>query len=146
MFEVENSFFGWQYTARETTTKLAIAVMLAYCALAFAHLIYSAISGVSSTACDSVGELVALAINTSPTETMQNTCAGIVGKTAFQTRVRVMQTSGKHLEMVFGDDQDPNADISKLVLNEKYGSIPIGKEDENGGLKVEEQGKMRKRI
>lgn len=119
--------------------------MLAYCILVVAHLIYSAVSGVSSTAWDSVAELVALAMNSSPTEALQNTCAGIVGKKGFQTHVRVMKTSEKHLELVFGEVQDPNADISKLIMNEKYGSIAEGKKDEDEALKLEGQGEIRKR-
>lgn len=105
--------------------------MLTYCILVLAHLIYSAISGVSSTAWDSVAEMIALAMNSSPTEALQNTCAGIVGKTAYQTHVRVLKKGEKHLELVFGEVQDPNADISKLVMNEKYGSIAKAREDED---------------
>lgn len=127
MFELESLVYGWQYSAREITTKLAIAVMLTYCILVVAHLIYSAISGVSSTAWVSVSELVALAMNSSPTEALQNTCAGIVGRKAYETHVKVLRTSEKHLELVFGEIKDPNADITKLVMNEEYGSIAVTK-------------------
>ena len=118
--------------------------MLAYCILVLAHLIYSAISGVSSTAWDSVAELVALAMNSSPTEALQNTCAGIVGRKAYETHVRVMKTSDKHLELVFGEVKDPNADVSRLVMNEKYGKVAIGKEEDET-VNVEGQGELRKR-
>lgn len=137
--------FGWIYTARDTTTKLAIAVMFTYCVLVLAHVIYSAISGVSSTAWDSVAELVALAMNSSPTETLQNTCAGITGRRAYETRVRVLKTSEKHLELVFGEIKDPNADTSEMVMNEKYGRVAIGKKDEDETFQVEGQGEIRKR-
>ena len=131
--------------AREVPTKLAIAVMLAYCFLVLAHIIYLAISGVSSTAWDSVAELVALAMNSSPTEALQNTCAGIVGKKAYETEVRVLKTSEKHLELVFGEVKDSNADISKLVMNEKYGRISRVKEDEDGLVKPGAREGMRER-
>lgn len=139
--------YGWQYTARGTTTKLAIAVMLTYCFLVLAHLLYSAISGVSSTAWDSTAEMVALAMNSSPTEALHNTCAGIIGKNAYQTHVRVMKTSEKHLELVFGEVKDPNADITKLAMNEKYGGIAGQgeKEDEDEPSILEGQGEIRKR-
>lgn len=144
---MENSIYGWQYSTQETTTKLAIAVMVTYCVLALAHLLYSAISGVSSTAWDSTAELVALAMNSSPTEALHNTCAGIIGKRAYQTNVRVMKTSEKHLELVFGEVKDPNADITKLVMDEKYGGIvgQEGTEDEEEPSMLEGQGEMRKR-
>lgn len=97
--------------------------MFTYCILVLAHIIYSAISGVSSTAWDSVAELVALAMNSSPTEILENTCAGILGRKAYQTHVRVLKTSEKHLELVFGEIKDLNADVSELVMNEEYGSL-----------------------
>lgn len=114
--------------------------MVTYCIIVLAHIIYSAISGVSSTAWDSVAELVTLAMNSSPTETLQNTCAGVIGKAVYQTQVRVLKTSDKHLELVFGEIKDPYADVSKLVMNEKYGSISVGKKNKSGPLNVEMQG------
>lgn len=121
--------------------------MLIYCFLALAHLFYSAISGVSSTAWDSTAEMVALAMNSSPTEALYNTCAGIIGKKAYQTHIRVMKTSEKHLELVFGEVKDPNADIAKLVMNEKYGGIAGqgGKADKDEPSLLEGQGEIRKR-
>ena len=85
-------------------------------------------------------------MNSSPTETLQNTCAGIIGKSAYQTRVRVLKTNGKHLELVFGEVTDPNADISKLVMNEKYGGLAERKKDGDEPLKMEEQGDIEKRV
>lgn len=145
MFEIENLVWGWKYTAEEATTKLAIAVMFTYCILVLGHVIYSAISGVSSTAWDSVSELVALAMNSTPTKALQNTCAGITGSAVYQTQVRILKTSEKHLELVFGEVTDPNADITKLVMNEEYGAIAVGKEDDVETLEGEEKGEIRKR-
>ena len=121
MFEVEYSFFGWSYSASGTTTKLAMTVMLAYCTLVLGHIIYSATYGVSSTAWDSSAELVALAMNSSPTKILQNTCAGIIGRHALQTPVRVLVTTPGHLELVFGEVEDSNA--HPLEMNEKYGML-----------------------
>lgn len=142
VLEMEALDYGWIYTAQDTATKLAITVMLGYCVLVIGHILYSTISGVSSTAWDSTAELVALAMNSSPTEILQNTCAGIIGRTAFATNVRVLKVGEKHLELVFGELKDPDADISKFVLNEKYGRIAGGKGDD---LKTERPGGMRRR-
>ncbi|MCJ1264493.1 hypothetical protein MMC22_004365 [Lobaria immixta] len=133
MFEIEHSVYGWFYSPHGTTTILAITVMLAYCTLVLGHTIYSAISGISSTAWDSTAEFVALAMNSSPTKILQNTCAGIVGRRALQTPVRVLATTPGHLELVFGEVKDQNAQISELVPNEKYGKLhdsEKGSEDE----------------
>ncbi|MCJ1469537.1 hypothetical protein MMC07_008170 [Pseudocyphellaria aurata] len=123
VFEVEYSYIGWFYSTHGTTTRLALTIMLAYCILVFGHIVYSAISGVSSTAWDSAAEIVALAMNSSPTDTLQNTCAGIVGRKAFKTSVKVLATTPGHLELVFGDFKGPNAQNSQLIMNEKYGKL-----------------------
>ncbi|MCJ1260741.1 hypothetical protein MMC22_000603, partial [Lobaria immixta] len=101
--------------------------MLAYSALVLGHIIYSAVFGVSSTAWDSTAELVALAMNSSPTQVLQNTCAGIIGRQALKTLVRVLVTAPGHLELVFGAVDGQNAPTSKLVMNEKYGKLKAKK-------------------
>lgn len=131
MFEVENWLHGWFYSAGGTTTRLSLTVMLVYCALVLGHIFYSAISGVSSTAWDSAAELVALAMNSRPTEILQNTCAGIIGRKALKTPVRVLATTKGHLELVFGEIKDPNVPNSKLVMNEKYGRLTGENDDED---------------
>lgn len=97
--------------------------MLSYCVLLFGHIVYCAVSGVSSTAWDSVAELVALAMNSSPTKILQNTCAGIMGRKALKTSVKVVATTPGHLELVFGQVNDPLAQISKLEMNQEYGKL-----------------------
>lgn len=102
-------------------------------------------SGVSSTAWDSTAELVALAMNSSPTKVLQNTCAGIVGRQAFSTSVRVLTTNPGHLELVFGDLKDPNSQASKLVMNQKYGKLTSEDGNEAEEPESDFQGSLRKR-
>lgn len=146
MFEIEEGQYGWLYSGSGTTTRLAVAIMLCYCILVLGHIIYSAIFGVSSTAWDSVAELVALTMNSSPTKILQNTCAGIVGRQALKTTVRVMATTPGHLELVFGEIEDPNLQASEPVMNEKYGKLT---DDDNLGdeeIESNRQRTLRKRI
>lgn len=119
--------------------------MLAYCVLVLGHIIYSTISGISSTAWDSTTEFVALTMNSSPTKILQNTCAGIIGSTALKTPVRVLATTQGHLELVFGELKDPNAQASSLVMNEKYGKLDCENENEDKELESVGPGVLRKR-
>lgn len=119
--------------------------MLVYCVLVLGHIFYSAISGVSSTAWDSAAELVALAMNSSPTETLQNTCAGIIGRKALKTPVRVLATTQGHLELVFGEGKNPNAQTSELVMNERYGKLAGEDGNEDEEQEFNGQGTVRKR-
>ena len=103
-----------------------MAVMLIYCILAFAHVIYLGTSGISSTAWDSTAEMMALAMNSTPTKHLQNTCAGIIGIKTFQTLVRVLATNpngakADHLELVFGEVEQSN--VARLKMNQEYGAL-----------------------
>lgn len=124
VLKIHNSIFGWTYTVDEITTKLSVCVMLVYCILVLAHMIYSVFSGVSSTAWDSVAELLVLAMNSSSTEILQNTCAGIVGKKVFETHVRILATDKQHLELVFGEETEATkGSMSSVMINEEYGRL-----------------------
>lgn len=108
--------------------------MLIYCIIAFSHILYSLISGISSTAWDSTAEVVALAMNSSPTHHLQNTCAGIIGVRIFRTRVRALaakMNDGKedgHLELVFGDAEELGTGWSSMETNVKYGRMRTDEE------------------
>lgn len=108
--------------------------MLVYCIIAFSHILYSLISGISSTAWDSTAEVIALAMNSSPTHHLQNTCAGIIGVKTFRTPVRVLATKPNdeiaegHLELVFGDAEELGTGWSSVEANVKYGRVKTDRE------------------
>ena len=85
--------------------------------------------GISSTAWDSIAEVTALAVNSSPTTALRNTCAGIAETSIFRTPVRILafmdpEGEGEHLEMVFGGRND-NADGDRTIkTNRTYGTLP----------------------
>lgn len=99
--------------------------MFIYCLLAFAHSVYLITTGLSSNTWDTAAEVIALAMNSSPTQFLQNTCAGILGIRTFQTKVRVMATDNgngnEHLEIVFGDV--PSHKLWLVVENQQYGAL-----------------------
>ena len=111
---------------QSTATKLAATVMFIYCILAFLHIVYSAIYGISSTAWDSSAEVVALAMNSTPTTHLRNTCGGIIGVKTFMTLVKVLAMkrvggTEEHLELVFGEAGHQDGQWGPLGLNRKYG-------------------------
>ena len=110
---------------------LAITLMTIYCTLAVSHTVYLMISGLSSDAWDSAAEIFALAMNSSPTQHLKNTCSGIIGLKPFRTRVRIIATSNTavdkadHLEIVFGGKSEAKVAEVGLQINEEYGSLPM---------------------
>ena len=122
--------YGYGYDMEATTTRLVVTVMLLYRIIAIAHIIYLITSGISSSAWDSTAEMMALAINSSPTRHLQNTCTGIVGIKTFQTPIRILAskvTGAKedHLELVFGEIASPDVYMERLELNQAYGKVKV---------------------
>ena len=129
-FRVYSTIEGFAYTTRGATPKAAICVLLAYCIFALAHVVYAGISGISSTCWDSIGEVTALAVNSTPTALLRNTCAGITELNIFKTPVRVLafrdneHSDGEHLELVFGDLDEKSIQHQVIKENRVYGSMP----------------------
>ena len=133
--EILRSIYGYSYQLDTVGAKLSITVMLAYCLLAVGQTLYALISGISSSAWDSVAELIALAMNSKPTHVLQNTCAGIIGVKLFRAAVGIRETTEGHLELCFGGDGEVQGG-ERVRVNEKYGKM---KEEEIAARKDKEQ-------
>lgn len=128
-FRVSTTIEGYSYNTQGTTTRLAIGVLLAYCLVAIAHIIYAGISGISSTCWDSIGEVTALAMNSTHTAALRNTCAGITKLNIFKLPIRVLafrdtEGDGEHLELVFGKPDEKTLENQTIKANRVYGTMP----------------------
>jgi hypothetical protein len=92
---------GYAYSFEGITIKLAITILMLHAVLALCHTAYEVGSGLSSSSWDSVVELVALAMNSAPTTTLLNTCAGITKIATMKLMVRIVATKADHLELKF---------------------------------------------
>lgn len=127
--EVKTTVQGYAYCTRGTAPKIAIAILLLYCILAALHVLHAAISGISSTSWDTVAEVTASAVNSTPTRALRNTCAGITDHNIFRKPVRILvardgEGDGEHLEMVFGDVDDEEATKRRIHTGRVYGTLP----------------------
>ena len=92
---------GYAYSFEGITIKLSITILMLHAVLALCHTVYEVGSGLSSSSWDSVVELVALAMNSAPTTTLLNTCAGITRMATMKLIVRIVATKADHLELEF---------------------------------------------
>ena len=134
-FRVSTTVEGYAYNTHGRITKLAIGVLVAYCLVAITHIIYAGISGISSTCWDSISEVTALAINSTPTVLLRNTCAGISELNIFKLPVRVLafadpEGDGEHLELVFGNTDEKTIGNKTIKPNRVYGTMPVVKAHE----------------
>lgn len=128
-FRVDSKINGYAYNIRGAPPKFAITFLLAYCIIALSHVLYAAITGISSTCWDSIGEVTALAMNSTPTALLKNTCAGIMELDIFKIPVRVLairdaEGEGEHLELVFGNVDEKEASGTPIQPNRVYGTLP----------------------
>ena len=95
-------------------------------------------TGISSTCWDSIGEVTALAVNSTPTTLLKNTCAGILELNIFKLPVRVLAFrddeagDGEHLELVFGDVDEKEVRGTAIKPNRVYGTLPKMAKREKG--------------
>jgi hypothetical protein len=84
---------------------IATAILLVYVLAALVHMAVMIIGGWSSDTWSKPGELIALAVNSSLTKLLQNTCAGIEDPEMWTRIVSVQETSEAHLEIVFDEER-----------------------------------------
>ncbi|KAL4894452.1 hypothetical protein BDV59DRAFT_175499 [Aspergillus ambiguus] len=114
---------GYAYSPSGVMTKLEMIVLAAYATVVITHAIYSIYSGLSSGSWGSAPEIAALAWNSTPSDKMKNTGAGISTVSVFKNNIRVIQ-KGDKLEILV---QDNNERAEKLES-----AIPKGSEDAQG--------------
>ena len=74
-------------------------------------------------------------MNSTPTEKLRNTCAGIAKLHTFKLPVRILASKdsegeGEHLELVFGGGSDNRDDKETIKVNRKYGTMNTEKKDD----------------
>ncbi|KAF2141513.1 uncharacterized protein K452DRAFT_319107 [Aplosporella prunicola CBS 121167] len=96
---------GYAYNRRSATQIAAMAVLLLYCIMALYHVLYTIKTGQTSNSWDTTPEVVALAMNSTRSEVLKNTGAGINTTEAFEHSVKI-KSVGQRLEIVFDDTVD----------------------------------------
>ncbi|KAF2973081.1 hypothetical protein GQX73_g655 [Xylaria multiplex] len=127
-FDIER--YGWGYGFNSPTAKFAIAVLLVHAIIVILYFAYYITfwlsdTGWKSKAWGSIEELLALAINSRPTEQLRNTGAGIDLSSTIMLPVRVRERHGKHqhmqAELIVGErDRDIYNDEALLKVGRPY--------------------------
>ncbi|KAI4180232.1 MAG: hypothetical protein L6R41_007370 [Letrouitia leprolyta] len=84
---VDSAVEGYAFSMDGLAPKITAAVLLLYCALVVAHVLYAAVSGISSTSWDTITEWVLLAVNSPTSVRLRNTCAGVHQMGIFGRRI-----------------------------------------------------------
>jgi hypothetical protein len=119
MLDIALSRYGYGYGMSTVTKKFAAVVLLGQAVIAIATVAALALSKHVSSSWSSVGELVALAINSNPTPKLQNTGAGISRLDTWKEKVMVRVAEGERLQIIFEGDGTLNG-YSKPDVGKKY--------------------------
>ena len=113
---------GIGYGHSETTVPLSLAVLAIYGAIVIIYLIIIiSVTGKTATSWDSIGELVALVLNTQRPGHMQNMSVGVDVCATYARPVNVRVNGKGSVEMVFDDDIGVRRrGFTVVEVNEKY--------------------------
>lgn len=113
---------GIGYDHRETAVKLSIAVLSLYAAITIVCLFVTIVlTGRTATSWVSIGEVLALALNTQRPGHMLNTSVGVDLYKTYSKPVNVRVNEGGSVEMVFEDDASVHGRAFRMVeANERY--------------------------
>jgi hypothetical protein len=110
---METHVNGYAYSFDSITTKIAITILMPHASLAVCHSIYEMMPGLSSSSWDSVAELLAIAMNSSPSKALQDTCARISQLATMKLVVRVVATEVDQLDLDFTSPSEESELLSK---------------------------------
>ncbi|KAI9858154.1 MAG: hypothetical protein M1813_007803 [Trichoglossum hirsutum] len=118
---------GYSYNIHTKTRRVAIAILMIYAFIGLLHIAcHLAPVRKTSSAWTNVTDVAALAMNSTPTQALDNTCAGIEKVSTYELPVRIVPRGpeGDHLELVFGDpDGTP---IARIEPGKPYGKLDQG--------------------
>lgn len=124
---VDTTVEGYAFTMLNRASHITAAILVVCCVFTSLHIVYSVFSGTSSSSWDSIVEVTALAMNSTPTEKLRNTCAGISQLHTFKLPVRILAFSDygqdNHLELVFGNIDRRVAEENRIKENKTYGTM-----------------------
>lgn len=132
---IQKYTYGLSYGPSSPAVRLALGILMLYCLVVVVHIYFSLRSGLSSASWDSMAEMMALGMNSRPTNSLQNTCAGIRTIEVFKERVRIVPTAGLvdelgkgsyngergHLELLFLKDSEVVV-VNQVQTNVAYGT------------------------
>lgn len=98
--------YGYGWGLRGTSVILANVALLLHAALCLGHAMSSIWRRRTFFLASSIGEIIALAMNSSPAEKLRNTCAGVIFLNTWKKNVVVREVTDNHLELLFEDDSD----------------------------------------
>lgn len=112
---------GYAWNMDGLGIKISIPILILYCLYITVHVVYIFILGSSMPAWNSIANLTALSLNSTPTSILKNTSAGVSKRSTFRNLVSVQEVeANKQLELVFEDDKYDRGPLRKVAVGRAY--------------------------
>ncbi|KAF2030503.1 hypothetical protein EK21DRAFT_88825 [Setomelanomma holmii] len=120
-FEVWDTLYAYGYSTDTISIRSSPAVITAYCIITIMYLAYILLSGSTSTAWNSLIELVALALQSRKPEILGHVGVGIDSIKTFKQAIGIRVNNDDELELIFASDRDfDSKGLRKIESNKVY--------------------------
>jgi hypothetical protein len=124
LLQIKFEQYGYGYGFRSATSWAAIAALILYALLVIGHMVQILIMHMrkrhlGSDGWDTVGDILALAMNSKPSARLYGTSGGVHDGSTWQEIVKIRETGGEHLELQFDADRQDDAG-AMVAVGKKY--------------------------
>ncbi len=112
---------GYAWSLDGAPIKLALPILFLYCIYILAYVLYTFVTGRSSTTWRSISDLTALAMNSTPSKVLRHTSCGIARTDTFRKLISVREVEEhERLELVFKQDEERKGPHRVVAVGRGY--------------------------
>jgi hypothetical protein len=121
VLDFHGSLPGFAYNLDGTPIKVALPILILYLLYTIPYVIFTLITGRSSRVWGSTSGFTALAVNSTPTEALKHTSAGIDKVETFRQIISVREvTTNEQLELVLEKEEGKGGAKKRIVVGRSY--------------------------
>ena len=112
---------GYAWSLHGAPIKVALPILFLYCIYTTAYVLYTFITGRSSTTWRSISDLTALAMNSTPSAVLRHTSCGIARTDTFRQLISVREVEkNERLELIFKQDEERKGPHRQVAMGRGY--------------------------
>jgi hypothetical protein len=112
---------GYVFNLDGVPIKIALLILMLYCLVVVPYVLFTLTTGRSSRIWGTMSGFTALAINSTPTEALRNTSAGIDRVQTFRNTISVREVeTNDRLELVFEKEEEKGGAYKRVLLGRGY--------------------------
>jgi hypothetical protein len=124
VLQVKLDQYGYGYGFRSVSSWAAMGALLVYALIILVHILWVSMMHMrkrhlGSDGWDTVGDILALAMNSAPSASLYGTSGGIDNGGTWQEIVKIRETGDEHLELQFDADKQSGAG-ERVAVGKKY--------------------------